>query len=598
VKRRAVLVLALLALAPSALAGLVSVQVAIRGSALPASKTARGSALSWLHVEHPQGGRPYIADEAGRYRILRGTVAAGLIDFFSGPDRTNRRPPPFHPIEPAAYTRSCPANSALIRVPPLCEQDFREMRHLGFDVVKLGLSWSLLEPAPGRYDKTYLDRIAQVVGWARDNGIYVILDMHQNSWSRYIGDDSRSAQFGFAEAPSLSDHSGAPSWAVLPDGLPSVRFAGKRELNPAVQAAMTNFWFDRDLPGVPRGDAPGSAIQDHYVGALAALARRFKDESTVAGYNIFNEPQQGFLPGGMFEDAFLMPFYRRVLDALTGADDGLPCPASAGWSVCGYPDLGIRDRRHIYFLDANVFRAMTDLPTHLALPLSTYPNLVYGFHAYTHVYTLDRALGAPPGRSWYPLSYDQSFDWADRGARLTGAALMVSEFGDDPSDDDLILRQELAAAERHLTSTTFWTWKENCGFGQTWGVYSGVYGEARNQRCSYDRSAPDPGPKPPDGGLRAGRMRLLDRASPRAVAGTLLSYSYDPQTGSFSMRAHASEPSRPGDGATETVVYLPPASTAAPQLGGRAVMDRVEPTPGGGRLAYVAPTGGDYSVAA
>lgn len=339
-KRRAVLVLALLALAPSVVAGLVSVQVAIRGSALPASKTDRGSSLPWLHVEHPREGRPYIADEAGRYRILRGTVAAGLIDFFSGPDRTNRRPAPFYPIEPAAYEGGCPANSAQIRVPPLCDQDFREMRDLGFDVVKLGLSWSLLEPAPGRYDDTYLDRIAQVVGWARDNGIYVILDMHQNSWSRYIGDDSRSAQFGFAEAPSLSDHSGAPPWAVLADGLPSVRFAGKRELNPAVQAAMTNFWLDRDLPGVPRGAAPGSAIQDHYVGALAALARRFKDESAVAGYNIFNEPQQGFLPWGMFEDAFLMPFYRRVLDALTGLTtayaalphpDG-PCVGTRTWA--------------------------------------------------------------------------------------------------------------------------------------------------------------------------------------------------------------------------------------------------------------------------
>jgi hypothetical protein len=598
VKRRAVLVLALLALAPSLLAGLVSAQVVIRGSAPSGSKTVRGSPLSWLHVEHPRDGRPYLADEAGRYRILRGTVAAGLIDFYSGPDRSNRRPAPFHPIDPAAYEGTCPANSALIRVPPLCAQDFREMRDLGFDVVKLGLSWSLLEPTPGRYDQTYLDRIAQVVGWARDNGIYVILDMHQNSWSRYIGDDSSSALSGAAEAPSLSDHSGAPAWAVFADGMPSVRFAGKRELNPAVQAAMTNFWFDRDLPGVPRGDAPGSAIQDHYLGALAALARRFKDESSVAGYNIFNEPQQGLVPWGMFEDAFLMPFYRRVLDALTGADDGLPCPPSSGWSVCGYPDLGVRDQRHIYFLDANVFRAMTDLPTHLALPLSTYPNLVYGFHAYTHEYTLDRALGAPPDRAWYPVSYDQSFDWADRGARLTGAALMVTEFGDDPSDDSLVLRQELAAEERHLTSTTFWTWKENCGFGQTWGVYSGVYGDVSNQRCSYDRNRPDREPKPPDGGLRSARARLLDRASPRAVAGTLVSYSYDPQSGSFSMRARAAEPSRRGARGAETVVYLPPASTAAPEVGGRAVLDQIESTPGGGRLVYVAPTGGDYSVAA
>ena len=60
------------------------------------------------------------------------------------------------------------------------------MRALGFNVVRLVLNWSQLEPTAGTYSATYLNRVAQVVGWAREQGIYVILDMHQDQYSRYI----------------------------------------------------------------------------------------------------------------------------------------------------------------------------------------------------------------------------------------------------------------------------------------------------------------------------------------------------------------------------------------------------------------------------
>src|SRR5690348_4881524 len=98
---------------------------------MPSLPPRPGGSLAWLHVEHPSGGLAYVADEEGRYRILRGVVAAGLIDFWSGADRREPRPAPFYPLDPAAYSGRCPANYSLIRVPPLCEQDFQEMRALG-----------------------------------------------------------------------------------------------------------------------------------------------------------------------------------------------------------------------------------------------------------------------------------------------------------------------------------------------------------------------------------------------------------------------------------------------------------------------------------
>ena len=38
--------------------------------------------------------------------------------------------------------------------------DLAQMRALGFNVIRLPVSWSQLEPTPGRYSTSYIDRIS------------------------------------------------------------------------------------------------------------------------------------------------------------------------------------------------------------------------------------------------------------------------------------------------------------------------------------------------------------------------------------------------------------------------------------------------------
>lgn len=453
--------------------------------------------LPWLHVQHPAGAAPFIADASGRRVTMRGVVAAGLVDYWSGTDPSDLAPSPHWPIDPAAYLNGrCPANDTRIWVPPLCESDLVEMRQLHVQVLRLALSWSLLEPEPGRYSAQYLDRIAQVVGWATEQGIYVLLDMHQNAYSRYVGRaDPRHLPLPGGAAVALNDHDGAPAWATFTDGLPSEKFAGQREVNPAVFEATTSFWLDR------------SGIQDHYIRAVAQVARRFKDDSTVIGYSVYNEPWPGWAPPPLFEDALLFPFYRRLIDALTGARDGLPCPAGLPYlPVCGYPDLGVHATHQLYFVEPGLVREVTDFPTHISVPLTSYPNVVLALHAYTHIYTLDRILfGADPRTSTWP-SFDQSYWWAGIEARALGAALFVSEYGDDPADDSRLLAAQVAEQRLHQVGATFWLWKQNCGSGP-WGLYDGVV--AAGGPCAYDLGTPDPDPRPQNGRLRAARARLV-----------------------------------------------------------------------------------------
>ncbi|HKW69177.1 MAG TPA: cellulase family glycosylhydrolase [Candidatus Dormibacteraeota bacterium] len=498
-------------------------------------------ALPWLHVAHPPGARPYIADEVGRLVLLHGATPAGLLEFGPGSE-------PLNPIDPAAYADGrCPALNPSSKYPPLCRADLQAMAALGFNSMRLPISWSVLEPRRGEFSQTLVDRIAQIVDWARDLRMYVIIDMHQNAFSHYVAP---------GDGVNLTYNSGAPSWATITDGFPSRALKSQRELNPAVFQATTNFWYDRD------------GIQDEYIAALAFVARRFVSDSVVAGYGLYNEPWPGWNVSVGFDDLLLFPFYRRVIDAITGVHDGLPC-----WSgffmpaVCGYRDLGVGDRRHLMFLDTGLPREITDFPTHLGMPVSSYPNLVLGLHAYTHIYTPDKlVLGQNPRDATYPWGgYDQSYALAEREAKAMRAALFVEEFGNNSEDDDVVLAAQVLEQEKHTIGFEFWTWKEKGG--GAWGVF-----------------------EPAIPCLRTARERLLARVYPLQTSDLGVRFHYEPSDGSFILRASG----RTGD--PETVVYLPHEVTGPVSADG-AVQINVIDEAGGNRLVLASPTGGDFSIA-
>jgi endoglycosylceramidase len=526
--------------------------------------------LAWLHVEHPAGSTPYIADEQGRMVLLHGVIPGGLIDFWSGTDHSQTNPAPFYPIDPAAYEGTCPANYATVKVPPLCESDIKDMAAMGFNSIRLPLSWSLLEPQRGQFDQRYVDRIAQVVGWAKAAGMYVIIDMHQNAYSRYVGRSAPPPLPGGA-LTDLWYNSGAPAWATITDGFPSENYLQQRELNPAVFEAESNFWYNRD------------GIQSEYIATIAMLARRFKDESAVIGYSLFNEPMPGWnLPPG-FEDLLLFPFYRRVIDAVTGVHDGLPCPTQVFMpAVCGFPDAGVHDLRQLFFMETGLIREITDFPTHLGLPVSSYPNLVLSIHPYTHGYTPDALfLGQTPDKATYPWGgYDQTYSLAEREARAINAALFVAEFGNDPKWDPLILTNELAEQERHRVGFAFWTWQENCAIGgNSWGMYNPV-------DCVHNLADA----RPASGCLRTAREQLLARVYPVASADPNLTYHYDASTGAFTLRAtgHIGEPS--------TVVVIPSLVTGPVNVSGAVAGEPVIADVPNGRTVTVYPGAGEFTI--
>jgi endoglycosylceramidase len=144
------------------------------------------------------------------------------------------------------------------------------LRSIGFNAVRVGVLWQAVEPEPGVYNDGYLKQIAKTVRMLGREGVYSLLDFHQDMYNQ------------------LFQGEGFPRWAVQDDGLPNPRhgFPGNYLTNPALQRAYDNFWANKPGPG-------GIGLQDRYAAAWAHVARRFRGNPSVLGYEIMNEPFPG-----------------------------------------------------------------------------------------------------------------------------------------------------------------------------------------------------------------------------------------------------------------------------------------------------------------
>ncbi len=215
-------------------------------------------------------------------------------------------------------------------------EDFARMRSWGFNCIRLSIFWDGIEPEPGRYDEEYLRRIDQRIEWAKQNGLYVLLDMHQDLYSAHF--------------PGGGD--GAPPWAVLDGGKPDLRTGPTWGMayftSRAIQTAFDNFWANAPAP-----DEVG--LQDHFAAAWQHVAKRYADETAVLGYDLFNEP----FPGSRIRPTLLI----KVKAAVEKMAEQRGTKLSLGSLM----EMVAQADGLLEFLDdLDVYRAFTDAGTHLS----------------------------------------------------------------------------------------------------------------------------------------------------------------------------------------------------------------------------------------
>jgi endoglycosylceramidase len=518
---------------------LVAGSLVFSGS-VPSSQAATElPSASFLHVG-PVGGPaalPQIVDSGGRAVLLKGVNADGLVDYY----RPDLKPP--YPTNPGSYSGgACPPDDPTVEGVDICQYDFSQLGALGYDVIRLNISWSLLEPTPGTIDQTYLDRIEQVVAWARGQGIYVVIDMHQDAWSKYIY--TAPGEACVAPFQAIRGFDGAPRWASQ-HVAPACALNGVRELDPAVQEDFQKLYDD-----VPAPDGVG--LQEHYAAALLALAQRFHEEPTVAGYEIINEPSPGYnaVPGAV-DATELFPFYGKVVNNVVSHVPGF---------------------RQLFFIEPNVERDVTDQSA-IVTPWSAYspyPDVVYAPHVYTGVFTLDQQVAST---RFFPS--DGGYKSAISDAKALGLPLWIGEFGNNPADDNTILRTHYELQDLYDLGDALWLWKENANDVNR-AVFWGVYG-----------------PPFPPGTPQPLRIRYTSRAFPLYTAGHLRNFVYDPSAASFDLEAD-SPPVPFGARNLATVIFVPSATSASVSATGARL--QTVSRGDGTRIVYAWPTGGPYRV--
>ena len=68
----------------------------------------------------------------------------------------------------------------------LTQDDMDDLKSWGINMVRLGVMWEAVETAPGVYNSTYLDNVEKLINKLGDNGIYTLVDMHQDVLARPI----------------------------------------------------------------------------------------------------------------------------------------------------------------------------------------------------------------------------------------------------------------------------------------------------------------------------------------------------------------------------------------------------------------------------
>src|SRR5688500_2695645 len=118
----------------------------------------------------------YFRDEAGAIVMLRGLNVAG-----------DSKVPPFRPVDDPSLFDPFPS--------------------WGVNVARLLFTWEAFEPERGVYDESYFDHYVSLVNALEARGVWVIVDIHQDAFSRFTTD-------GCGE--------GMPAWAVSSAVTPKV----------------------------------------------------------------------------------------------------------------------------------------------------------------------------------------------------------------------------------------------------------------------------------------------------------------------------------------------------------------------------------------
>ena len=362
-------------------------------------------------------GGPFMTDGYGRKLQLHGVNLVAKCPSFSTVAATDPGKPCIPgpdvvepPGVPSYWLSPNPANLAVDPETTFTDADAARLADLGFNIVRLGIIWRALEPGKmanpaandldfctprslgtrplkpaddqldvaGRVDP-YLAHVDDTVNLLAAHGILTLLDMHQDNWNEHFNNPGSATPW---------EGEGAPLWATCTNVTGTTNFLpssastsnGWSEDNihdPALSFTQDHFWSN---------DVSGN-LQAQYIRVWQEVARHYRDNQWVVGYDPFNEPIDSFntlSPTAV--DSRLQCFYLGSQDPVNSRCN-LTVPASEAPAVGFIPAIldPAVDPNHLVFYEGPVVTDYHGIETvGIGFPMN-YGHLVLSFHVYPPV---------------------------------------------------------------------------------------------------------------------------------------------------------------------------------------------------------------------
>ena len=404
---------------------------------------------------------PGIYDSEGRFLILRGVNYNVLGDYWQ-------------------------ANPSIPTTKNYSPDDIRMMAGYGFNCIRLLFSWSRLEPQRGVYDENYIQSIKTAICDAARYHIYIVLDMHQDAWGKFIATPPDSA----CTYPNKG-WDGAPEWATLTDNFSTCTADGRRESAPAVYHSFQNFWDNT------------SGIQHACIAAWQHLVQATASYDNVLGYDLINEPSLGYKEPSNGETAKMGQYYDALIQAIRSAE-----------SASGMEHI-------IFFEQAIQWKGLEQLGMPAA-DFTTEENIVFAPHSYFEAF----------GNT--PFTIEEGFSFLVFGSRnLYSSALFVGEWGffGDPNNDVAKVKRFAKVEDANFASSTWWQWAQAPGdpHGMSWDGNN--YSTTSLHLIELDQSGNF------TGNVNDLYLKVLSRTRPNAIVGTPTLLTSDPDNGEMHLEA-------------------------------------------------------------
>ena len=254
----------------------------------------------------------WFRDSLGRYVLFRG------VNFGS-----RSKLPPYLPIAPLDVRNIDQLD--LKKEIELVKPELDLLRHLGFNIVRLLISWKAIEPKPNPNleellpeGKRYLSMVKEIIDELYKRDLYVFLDFHQDIAHEIYGGD------GFPDwAIGIDKKNKKPKPASLRDKKWQVAYM----INKLVRNTFRSFW-DNNLTNIEAG-LENYPVRTHLEKTIGQTVKFFTDSGNdvnnekghpaILGIEPFNEPH----PVGLkdFESNQLFKYYLNVESEIRKYDD-------------------------------------------------------------------------------------------------------------------------------------------------------------------------------------------------------------------------------------------------------------------------------------